>query len=67
MLIWLDVDSIIRERTGGRRSIDDFARAFFGVNPGDQGINTYTFEDVVRTLNAVTPYDWAGLSAPARL
>jgi predicted metalloprotease with PDZ domain len=60
MLIWLDADSIIRERTGGRRSIDDFARAFFGVNPGDQGINTYTFDDVVRTLNGIAPYDWAG-------
>jgi predicted metalloprotease with PDZ domain len=60
MLIWLDVDSIIRERTRGARSIDDFARAFFGVNPGDQGINLYTFDDVVRTLNAITPYDWAG-------
>ncbi len=59
MLIWLDVDSIIRERTRGRKSIDDFARAFFGINPGDQGISTYTFDDVVRTLNAVTPYDWA--------
>ncbi len=59
MLIWLDVDSIIRERTRGERSIDDFARAFFGVNPGDQGINPYTFEDVVRTLNAITPFDWA--------
>ena len=59
MLIWLDVDSIIRERTNGRRSIDDFARAFFGVNPGDQGISTYTFDDVVRGLNAVLPYDWA--------
>lgn len=34
MLIWLDVDSIIRERTGGRRSLDDFARVFFGVYPG---------------------------------
>lgn len=59
MLIWLDVDSIIRERTGGRRSIDDFARAFFGVNPGDTGTLTYTFEDVVRTLKQVAPYDWA--------
>ena len=60
MLIWLDVDSIIRERTSGQRSIDDFARAFFGVNPGDQGILTYTFDDIVRTLNGITPYDWAG-------
>lgn len=59
MLIWLDVDSIIRERTGGKRSIDDFARAFFGVNPNDQGTNPYTFEDVVAGLNAVLPYDWS--------
>ena len=58
MLIWLDVDSIIRERTNGRRSIDDFARAFFGVNPNDMGINPYTFEDLVQGLNAVAPYDW---------
>lgn len=58
MLIWLDVDSIIRERTNGRRSIDDFARAFFGVNPNDESVLPYTFEDIVRTLNGVTPYDW---------
>jgi predicted metalloprotease with PDZ domain len=59
LLIWLDVDSIIRERTAGKRSIDDFARAFFGVNPGDQGTLTYGFDDIVRTLNAIAPYDWA--------
>ncbi|MDP9414966.1 MAG: peptidase M61 [Pseudomonadota bacterium] len=59
MLIWLDVDSIIRERTNGQRSIDDFGRAFFGVNPNDEGILTYTFDDIVQTLTAITPYDWA--------
>ncbi len=60
MLIWLDVDSRIRELTRGKRSIDNFARAFFGVNPGDQGILTYDFDDVVRTLDAIAPYDWRG-------
>ena len=59
MLIWLDVDSMIRQQTGGERSLDDFARAFFGVNPGDEGILTYSFDDVVRTLNGIAPYDWA--------
>lgn len=58
-LIWLDVDSKIRELTGGTRSINEFARAFFGINPGDQGVATYTFDDVVRTLNTVAPFDWA--------
>ncbi len=58
-LLWLDVDTLIRERTGGARSLDDFARAFFGVDDGDMTVSTYDFEDVVSALNAVTPYDWA--------
>ena len=59
-LIWLEADTLIRERTQGKRSLDDFARAFFGVQDGNAGELTYTFDDVVRTLNAVEPYDWAG-------
>ena len=34
LLVWLDADTLIRERTNGRRSLDDFARAFFGINDG---------------------------------
>ena len=59
-LIWLEADTLIRERTQGKRSLDDFARGFFGVQDGNAGELTYTFDDVVRTLNAVEPYDWAG-------
>jgi predicted metalloprotease with PDZ domain len=59
-LIWLDVDTLIRETSGGRKSLDDFARAFFGVNDGDWSQYTYSFEDVVATLNAIQPHDWAG-------
>lgn len=58
-LVWLEADQLIREGTGGRKGLDDFARAFFGVNPGQQGTQTYRFEDVVAALNAVYPYDWA--------
>lgn len=59
-MIWLEADALIRSRTGGRKSLDDFAKAFFGVNDGEwEQQNTYTFEDVVATLNGVTPYDWA--------
>lgn len=59
-LIWLDADSLIRERSHGRRSLDDFARGFFGVRDHDWGELTYTFDVVVAALNAVEPYDWAG-------
>ena len=57
-LIWLDVDRIIRQQSGGKRSIDDFARAFFGVRDRDYGELTYTVDDVARILNDVQPYDW---------
>ncbi len=59
LLIWLDADTLIRERTNGRRSLDNFARAFFGEHNGSWAPSAYTFEDVVATLNGVTPYDWA--------
>lgn len=57
-LVWLEVDQIIRAGTGDRKSLDDFARAFFGARDGDQGTMTYTFEDIVAALDAVFPYDW---------
>ena len=58
-MIWLDVDGKLRELTGGKKSIDDFGKAFFGVNPGAWDVNPYTFDDVVKTLNDIAPYDWA--------
>jgi len=58
MLIWIDVDRIIRQLSGGKRSMDDFARAFFGMRDGDYGVLTYAFDDVVNTLNRIQPYDW---------
>jgi predicted metalloprotease with PDZ domain len=57
-LIWTDVDRIIRQQSGGKRSIDDFARAFFGIRDRDWGEVTYTVDDVAATLNKVQPYDW---------
>ena len=58
-LIWLDADTLIRERSQGKRSLDDFAKAFFGTHDGSFVTVTYTFTDVVNALNAVEPYDWS--------
>ena len=58
-LVWLDVDTLIRERSGGEKSLDDFASAFFGINNRKWVPEPYAFDDVVRTLNAVQPYNWA--------
>jgi predicted metalloprotease with PDZ domain len=63
-LVWLDADTKIRELSGERRSLDDWARAFFGVQNGRHQPLGYTFQDVVSSLNAIQPYDWrAFLSA----
>jgi predicted metalloprotease with PDZ domain len=58
-LIWLDADTLIRERSQGKRSLDDFARTFFGIDDGSFTTVAYTFDDVVKALNTVEPYDWA--------
>ena len=58
MLIWLDADTLIREKSGGTRSLDDFAKAFFGVKDGEIGPLTYRFEDIAAALNGVVAYDW---------
>ncbi|MCS4233970.1 peptidase M61 [Stenotrophomonas sp. BIGb0135] len=59
-MVWLDVEGKLRALTGNKRSLDDFAKAFFGINDGDWNVNPYTFDDVVRTLNGIAPFDWAG-------
>jgi len=57
-LIWLDTDTKIRELTGGARSLDDFGKRFHGAPSTPPMVKTYTFDDVVATLNDVVPYDW---------
>ncbi|WP_329740924.1 M61 family peptidase [Dyella sp. A6] len=59
-LLWLAVDTRIRQLSHGRRSLDDFARRFFGIDNGSDVTRTYTFDDVIAALDAVQPYDWAG-------
>ncbi len=58
-LIWLDVDTLLRKRTGGKRSLDDFAQLFFGFNDGSYETDPYTLDDIVISLNHVMPYDWS--------
>jgi len=60
LLIWLDADTKIRELSGGKRSLDDFAKLFYGIDNGSYVTRTYTFSDVVAALNQTQPYDWAG-------
>ena len=60
LLIWLEADAIIRNGTGNKRGMDDFARAFFGKRDGDWGNLPYDRAEVIATLNSVYAHDWAG-------
>ena len=60
LMIWLEADAIIRKQTRGAKGLDEFAKAFFGVKPGDWGELVYNRQDVINTLNGIAPYDWAG-------
>ena len=60
-MLWLEADVRLRTLSGGKRSLDDFAKAFFGQNDGQwERPDTHTFEDVAATLEQVQPTgDWS--------
>jgi len=60
-LIWLEVDATLREQTNNQKSMDDFCRRFHGGESGPPKVVPYTFEEIVKTLNEITPYDWGTL------
>ncbi len=59
-LIWLEADTIIRQQSKGARSLDDFCRRFHGGDSGPPKVVPYSFEDIVKGLTEVAPYDWDG-------
>jgi predicted metalloprotease with PDZ domain len=58
LLIWLEADTIIRQQTGNKKSLDDFTQLFHGGKNNGPEVVPYTFDDVVTAMNQVTPYDW---------
>jgi predicted metalloprotease with PDZ domain len=59
-LNWLWADVIIRQQSHGQKTLDDFCQLFHGAPSTGPMLKTYTFDDVVNTLNQVAPYDWRG-------
>lgn len=57
-LLWLEADTLIRRLSGGRRNLDDFCARFLGGPERAPAVRSYDFDELVRTLEAVQPYDW---------
>jgi predicted metalloprotease with PDZ domain len=60
LLLWMDADVLIRSRSQGKLSLDDFCHKFHGGENTPPAVKPYTFDEVVATLNEVVPYDWRG-------
>jgi predicted metalloprotease with PDZ domain len=60
-LVWLEVDTLLRQKSNGQKSLNDFCSAFYGRESGPPKVVTYNFDDVVTALNKVVPNDWARL------
>ena len=58
-LLWLEVATIIHRESNGKKSVDDFCQAFYGGPNHGPEVKTYTFDELVKTLNAIAPFDWA--------
>ncbi len=59
-LIWLEVATIVHREGHGEKAIDDFCHVFHGGPNNGPEVKTYTFEDLVRALNGIATYAWAG-------
>ncbi len=58
-LVWLEVDTLIRQLSHGAKSIDDFCREFYGGGDTIPSVYPYTLADVIASLNRLQPYAWA--------
>jgi predicted metalloprotease with PDZ domain len=56
--MWLRADTLIREQTHDRLTLDDFLRSFLGQRDTGPIVVPYTRADVETALAAICPYDW---------
>jgi predicted metalloprotease with PDZ domain len=63
VLLWLDVDVAIRQRSGGTKSLDDFVHAFYGGPNHGAEVKPYTLDDVTATLDGIVANDWRAFFA----
>ncbi len=58
MLVWLEADAIIRDCSGGKKSLDDFCRRFFGSMPSKNNVVPYNEAEIVDILRSLADYPW---------
>jgi predicted metalloprotease with PDZ domain len=57
-MLWLEADVLIRTKSNGSKSLDDFCKLFYGPPSTGPKVVPYGFDDVIKALGTVLPYDW---------
>ena len=62
LLLWLEVDAMLRSRSKGRVSLDDFARRFYAIQGSGRPVSVtpYDRSALLAALQATWPMDWDG-------
>jgi predicted metalloprotease with PDZ domain len=58
-LLWLEVDTTLRDLSDGAKGLDDFCHVFFGGEGGKPSVRFYELRDVIEALDGVAHHDWA--------
>jgi predicted metalloprotease with PDZ domain len=60
LLTWLEADALIREKSGGQASLDDFCQKFFaaGNDPKLPTVSPYELKEVIGILKGLADLDW---------
>lgn len=56
--LWLNVDTQLRTRSGGKVSLDDYVKRFYAGAGGAPALKPYVEADVYATLAGLVPADW---------
>lgn len=59
LVVWLEADALIREKTGGRKTLDDFCRKFFAADRDKHPpVLGYELREVTAALKELADEDW---------
>ncbi|MDB6173810.1 MAG: glycyl aminopeptidase [Chthoniobacteraceae bacterium] len=59
LLVWLEADALIRERSGGRASLDQFCKKFFSADrPKQPSVVPYDLNEIIADLKEIADEDW---------
>ncbi len=59
-LLWLEADALIREKSGGHKSLDDFCKKFFAADRSKQPlVIPYELSEVITDLKELADVDWS--------